>query len=177
MTRALLALTLGSIPAAMPLTAMAGHDRCYDDDRCYRAPVYRFDYGNSFYRNYNGGYPRHGYSYYSPDRCDRGSYYSFDWGDVHFVALDANLLNLNTPIDELVWLENDLATTRALWKVAFFHQTPYATLHHADDPIHREQSGRIPRHEGGRADGAGQRLSDRSPGRADASRDSQSVSR
>ncbi|MCX6632188.1 MAG: metallophosphoesterase, partial [Candidatus Solibacter sp.] len=35
----------------------------------------------------------------------------------------------------LEWLENDLANTRAQWRVAFFHQTPYPTEHHVDDPI------------------------------------------
>ena len=69
---------------------------------------------------------------------DRGRYYSFDWANTHFVALDANLLDsgfASASARMLTWLENDLANTRALWRVVFFHQTPYATQHHVDDPI------------------------------------------
>uniref|UniRef100_Q01ZC1 Metallophosphoesterase n=1 Tax=Solibacter usitatus (strain Ellin6076) TaxID=234267 RepID=Q01ZC1_SOLUE len=69
---------------------------------------------------------------------DPGRYYSFDWGNVHFVGLDANLLDAPFPLAQarmLAWMENDLATSQAPWKIAFWHQTPYPLEHHLDDPI------------------------------------------
>jgi uncharacterized protein (TIGR03437 family) len=35
----------------------------------------------------------------------------------------------------LAWLDNDLATSQAMWKIPFFHQTPYPISHHIDDPV------------------------------------------
>ena len=67
--------------------------------------------------------------------ADKARYYSYDWGDVHFVALDANILLPDAPIAELTWLDADLAATTAKWKIVYWHQTPYALLHHADDPL------------------------------------------
>jgi uncharacterized protein (TIGR03437 family) len=69
---------------------------------------------------------------------DSGRYYSFDWADVHFVALDANLLDpyfATAQARMLAWFENDLANTHATWKIVFFHQTAYPIFHHIDDPI------------------------------------------
>ncbi|MGH9660296.1 MAG: metallophosphoesterase, partial [Bryobacteraceae bacterium] len=65
---------------------------------------------------------------------DRGRYYSFDWGDVHFVALDTSpLLNDSLNSGMLDWLENDLASTRAPWRIVYFHHTPYPITHHLND--------------------------------------------
>ncbi|PWU12035.1 MAG: hypothetical protein C5B51_01445 [Terriglobia bacterium] len=70
-----------------------------------------------------------------PDR-DRGRYYSFDWGDIHFVALDSDLLTSSALSSAmLAWLENDLASTGAKWRVAYFHHLPYPISHHLDDPL------------------------------------------
>jgi len=69
---------------------------------------------------------------------DSGKYYSFDWADIHFVALDANLLDPYFAAAQarmLAWFENDLANTRATWKIVFWHQTPYPIFHHIDDPL------------------------------------------
>ena len=57
---------------------------------------------------------------------DQGHYYSFDWSDAHFVSLDSNLMKdawLSQPM--LDWLERDLARTQKLWKIVYFHHTPY----------------------------------------------------
>ena len=67
---------------------------------------------------------------------DRGRYYSFDWGNAHFVSLDSNA-SLEQAVEGngkmLAWLENDLRSTRAFWRVVFFHHPPYATgLHQGD---------------------------------------------
>jgi uncharacterized protein (TIGR03437 family) len=69
---------------------------------------------------------------------DQGKYYSFDWADMHFTGLDANLLDpqfADAQARMLVWLDNDLAQSQALWKIVFFHQTAYPIQHHIDDPI------------------------------------------
>ncbi|HXA48890.1 MAG TPA: metallophosphoesterase, partial [Candidatus Acidoferrum sp.] len=67
---------------------------------------------------------------------DQGRYYSYDWGDVHFIALDANLLVPPfSSAAQLAWLEQDLVATNAKWKVAYWHQVPYPVEHHIDDPI------------------------------------------
>src|ERR1039457_6009141 len=72
-----------------------------------------------------------------PD-LDRGKYYSFDWGEMHFVALDANLLDPQFSAADarmLAWFDNDLAQSQALWKIVFWHQTPYPISQHVGDPI------------------------------------------
>lgn len=72
---------------------------------------------------------------------DEGRYYSFDWQNLHFVAVDANLLDPTVPsfagaqTRMLAWLENDLANSQATWKIPFFHQTPYPISQHVDDPV------------------------------------------
>lgn len=67
---------------------------------------------------------------------DQERYYSFDYGNVHFVSLDSNGEML-IPIaldtagriedDMLDWLADDLASSDADWKVAFFHHPPYSS--------------------------------------------------
>jgi uncharacterized protein (TIGR03437 family) len=72
-----------------------------------------------------------------PD-LDRGKYYSFDWADMHFTALDANLLDpyfADAQARMLAWFDNDLANARASWKIVFWHQTPYPISQHVGDPI------------------------------------------
>ena len=93
------------------------------------------------------------HEYYSPDAApylalnvnpslgvppaDVNRYYSFDWNGVHFVGVDANLLDgfhQSQAARMLAWLENDLANTNAQWKVAYWHQTPYPIQHHSNLP-------------------------------------------
>lgn len=67
----------------------------------------------------------------SQDGSER--YYSFNWGQVHFVVLDTN--GEITPA-ELQWLENDLANTTTLWKIAVFHHPPYSCgMHGSSDYV------------------------------------------
>ncbi|WP_434345679.1 purple acid phosphatase family protein [Myxococcus virescens] len=68
-------------------------------------------------------------NFYLPSNNPKGTerYYSFDWGNVHFVALDSScLLEITsadrcTVVEQLDWLEKDLATSKAQWKIAYFH--------------------------------------------------------
>lgn len=69
--------------------------------------------------------------------ADVGRYFSFDWSSVHFVGIDANLLDgfhQAQAARMLAWLDSDLAASNALWKIAFWHQTPYPIQHHSDLP-------------------------------------------
>jgi hypothetical protein len=57
---------------------------------------------------------------------DQGRYYSYDWADAHFVSLDSNLMNDAARSQAmLAWLDRDLAVTQKLWRIVFFHHTPY----------------------------------------------------
>jgi uncharacterized protein (TIGR03382 family) len=70
----------------------------------------------------------------SPSGGER--YYSFDWGHVHFVALDSNCaIGLASPERctleaQRRWLEEDLAASKASWKVVFFHHPPWSSGEH-----------------------------------------------
>ena len=76
-----------------------------------------------------------------PDGSLPPYYYSFDVGNVHFVSLCtesakiagkenvADIKHRGLPFtynEQLAWFENDLKSTKALWKVVFFHQ-PFHT--------------------------------------------------
>ncbi|MFW5921149.1 MAG: metallophosphoesterase, partial [Polyangiales bacterium] len=50
-------------------------------------------------------------------------WYSFDWGNVHFVALDTELIGS----EQLDWLEDDLASTDQPWTIAYFHRPAYSS--------------------------------------------------
>ncbi len=56
-------------------------------------------------------------------------WYSFDWGNAHIVSLDTES-PYTLDSDQLIWLENDLASASADpdtdWIVAFFHAPPYS---------------------------------------------------
>jgi acid phosphatase type 7 len=68
-------------------------------------------------------------------------YYSFDWGNTHFVALDSELYHRDrgsNPKEQRDFLEQDLATTRKRWKVAFLHRSPYGSSRHGGDEKVRE---------------------------------------
>jgi acid phosphatase type 7 len=63
-------------------------------------------------------------------------YYSFDYGNIHFVTIDSNEgsmlesvvdVNDTESCDMLNWLEDDLAASKADWKIAFFHHPPYTS--------------------------------------------------
>lgn len=50
----------------------------------------------------------------------------FDWGDVHFVGLDTQDL----ADEQTLWLDRDLASTKARWKVAYLHRPPLSSGQH-----------------------------------------------
>ena len=60
----------------------------------------------------------------------KGQAYSYDYGPAHFVVLDSQAEEQKSRGDILeaqkAWLEADLATSRAKWKIVFFHKPPYS---------------------------------------------------
>jgi acid phosphatase type 7 len=64
-------------------------------------------------------------------------YFSFDYGNAHFISLNSiypeHSASTNTAM--LQWLRRDLAATRQLWKIAFWHGPPYTKgSHDSDNP-------------------------------------------
>ena len=53
-----------------------------------------------------------------------GVNYSFDYGNVHIAVLNTNDI-LSISIPQLKWLENDLKSTDADWKIVCMHKSPY----------------------------------------------------
>lgn len=52
-------------------------------------------------------------------------YYSFDFGDVHFICLSSELASMAADGAQVAWLTEDLAATRAHWRIAYWHRPPY----------------------------------------------------
>lgn len=74
----------------------------------------------------------------SKPRFPRILNYSFDHGNVHFVCLDAN--EYINPLDTelLSWLRQDLQSSKADWKLVFFHQPAFSSSRaHYDDQYMR----------------------------------------
>lgn len=59
-----------------------------------------------------------------PDARER--YYSFDWGDVHFIALDTELVGAI----QTNWLKQDLVKNSQPWTVVYLHKPPYSSGYH-----------------------------------------------
>jgi len=56
-------------------------------------------------------------------------YYSFDSGPVHFIVLDTEYAfqDATRRMEQLTWIESDLAATRQPWKIAVYHRSAYST--------------------------------------------------
>ncbi len=85
-------------------------------------------------------------------------YYSFDVANVHFVALctelrrtgpkkedlaDAKVYDRFTYKEQVAWLEEDLRSSRAPWKIAFFHQPLHTVGGYPARPEFRADFGRL----------------------------------
>ena len=58
-------------------------------------------------------------------RTNNGVNYSFDYGNVHVAVVNTND-NIAISNAQLTWLENDMNSTDADWKVVFMHKAPYS---------------------------------------------------
>ncbi len=80
--------------------------------------------------NINGGavYEKY-YPYpYEPS----GRYWSFDYGPVHFAIVD-QYTSYSSGSAQLLWLDNDLATSDKLWKIIILHEPGYSAGPHPDN--------------------------------------------
>lgn len=60
--------------------------------------------------------------------------YSFDYGNIHFIVLDGNpWVNPDDP-NLRNWVDNDLKTSKAQWKIATIHQPPFCCTTHIVPP-------------------------------------------
>lgn len=60
-------------------------------------------------------------SLYKPFHMNAQRYYNFKKGDVEFFALDSNYMDTK----QLSWLEDHLRSSRAHWKICYFHHPLY----------------------------------------------------
>src|SRR5258708_4903312 len=68
------------------------------------------------------------------DRYPRMANYSYDCGDAHFLCLDSNTYTDPTDADLQRWVDEDLASTDAIWKFAVFHHPCFNVGdHHAHE--------------------------------------------
>ena len=58
---------------------------------------------------------------YKPFNMNGERYYTFKKGDVQFFALDSNYMDAQ----QLSWLEQNLRSSKAQWKICFFHHPLY----------------------------------------------------
>jgi predicted MPP superfamily phosphohydrolase len=58
---------------------------------------------------------------YKPFHMDGQRYYTFKKGDVQFFALDSNYMDAK----QLTWIEQNLRSSNASWKICFFHHPLY----------------------------------------------------
>lgn len=57
------------------------------------------------------------------------NYYSYDWGRVHFAAIDTE----QDYAKQMAWLDEDLAKSKAPWKIVYLHKPPYSSGDHGSD--------------------------------------------
>jgi hypothetical protein len=88
-------------------------------------------------------------NFYLPTNNALGSerFYSFDWGFIHFVSLDSNCaLGMSGPdkctlAAQKAFVEEDLAASRAAWKIVFFHHPPFSSGEHGSQLTMRREFG------------------------------------
>lgn len=99
--------------ADMPMAALVGNHECYS---LKFEEVFPKTYLNLFHL------PSNGYDKY------KNQFYSFDYGDVHFTVIDTNAgwevapYQPNLVSDMIRWMDKDLASTKAKWKVVLMHR-------------------------------------------------------
>jgi len=78
--------------------------------------------------------PTNGPANIGPERA-----YSFDYGNALFVVLDSN----SSVAAQSPWLEEQLKSSKAVWKFAVFHHPAYSSAPRRDNAEVREQWGRL----------------------------------
>lgn len=70
-----------------------------------------------------------------PEQVEPERAYSFTYGTAFFVVLDSNL----PPETQTDWLDQQLASSRALWKIAVYHHPVYPSKPSRDNPEIRQE--------------------------------------
>jgi hypothetical protein len=78
--------------------------------------------------------PQNGPKEIGPERA-----YRLDYGNALFLVLDSNL----SPEAQRPWLEEQLQSTKAMWKFAVYHHPAYSSAPKRDNPSIREQWGSV----------------------------------
>lgn len=78
--------------------------------------------------------PDNGPATIAPERA-----YSFEYGTALFIVLDGNL----SPDDQASWLQERLASSKAVWKLALFHQPLYSVAEGRGDLDRRRSWGSL----------------------------------
>lgn len=82
--------------------------------------------------NHEGNHPNYFDAFHLPHN---ERWYAFDYGHIHFVGLQVDgFAEWSPDSPQYEWLEHDLATSDARWKVVFFHLPPYSSGPHGQDP-------------------------------------------
>jgi len=79
------------------------------------------DGGVKFYASL-GNHDNANQRFYKPFNMDGKRYYSFKRGDVQFYALDSNYMDP----EQLQWLDKELSSSNAAWKICYFHHPLYS---------------------------------------------------
>ncbi len=74
--------------------------------------------------NHEGNHPKYYEQFALPNVED---WYSFDYGCVHFIGLSTEKSMTGA---QRAWLEQDLASTNATWKIVFYHRPMYSSDGH-----------------------------------------------
>lgn len=70
----------------------------------------------------------------APQNEESGVYYSYDYNNVHFTVLNTNdITDDKLDAKQLKWLENDLKSSGAQWKILILHKALYSNGSHFDD--------------------------------------------
>jgi hypothetical protein len=67
---------------------------------------------------------------YFPYPYEAERYWSFDYGPAHFVVVDQYIRTVDGRKKQVLWLKNDLASTKKPWKFIFLHQPGWSAGGH-----------------------------------------------
>jgi 3',5'-cyclic AMP phosphodiesterase CpdA len=93
------------------------------------------DAGVKFYASL-GNHDDPNQRFYKPFNMDGKRYYTFRRGEVQFFALDSNYMDPG----QSEWLDGELSSSDAVWKICFFHHPLYShgKMHGSDVDLRRQ---------------------------------------
>ena len=104
---------------------MYGEKRAVDYSRKFEEPYKTLlEEGVKFYASL-GNHDDPNERFYKPFNMNGQRYYSIRMGDAEFFVIDSTYLDPK----QLDWIGKQLSTSRARWKICFFHHPPYSAAH------------------------------------------------